>query len=292
MKQVVPVLLAIGLVGAGAVFVMKAQQQPQASRLAPTKAQVIEAGLTSGAPEKVVHRFEGEDQLKQFATLWQQRQASLLRMAMIEGYWNTEQGSFNQLNQQLSSQYNIDPAKTYVFSPEQRSIIERNEPAPADPAAAAQATPPATPPADQAGQTGQDKVVHTFADDSATQAFAQLWQQRQSIVVKLAVLKSYWDTEKGALSELNNKLASDYQMDPSKQYKLDDQGKSLIELDLPAETPAGTIGAAGGPGGPGGEGASAATPGQPTPGQPGTAEAQTQAAPAAPASAPGESTAP
>ena len=65
------------------------------------------------------------------------------------------------------------------------------------------------------------------------QAFAQLWQQRQSSLVRMAVLKSYWESEKDLQSKLDAKLVADYQMDASKQYTLDERRRALIELETP-----------------------------------------------------------
>ena len=232
MKHAVPLIL-VGVLGVGTGYLLHGQppQAPQVSQQA--KAQAIQAGMTQAAPGKVVHKFEDETKLKEFATLWQQRQAHVLRSAMLEGYWNGEQANLTQLNTQLNSQYGLDADKNYVLNTDRKVILEREAP----PAGAA-----ATPPAAPAAGAEEGKVVHTFTDDTAMQDFAKLWQQRQSSLVRMAVLKSYWESEKDILSKLDAKLVSDYQMDANKQYTLDDQQRVLIEREaLPASPAAAAV---------------------------------------------------
>lgn len=81
-----------------------------------------------------------------------------------------------------------------------------------------------------------EKIGYTFKDDTDMQAFTQLWQQRQAIIVRMTVLKSYWDEEEVALANLNAKIATDYKLDPTKNYSLDTQRRVLIERELPMQT--------------------------------------------------------
>jgi len=169
-------------------------------------------------------------------------------MAMLEGYWNNDQATLNQLNSQLSSQYQLDLAKRHVLDTEKRELVEHDIPAaepqlaetpgetPA-PAAEAGAAPPEAAPAEEG------KVVHTFADEPAMRAFADLWQQRQSVLVRMAVLKAYWDSENSLVGQLNKQFADDYQVDVAKLYALDEQRRVLIERPAPpAPQPAATEG--------------------------------------------------
>ncbi len=82
-----------------------------------------------------------------------------------------------------------------------------------------------------------EKIAYTFKDDAELQAFTQLWQQRQGILVRMTVLKGYWDQEEAGLAELNTKVAADYQLDSAKNYSLDTQRRVLIERELPAQAP-------------------------------------------------------
>ena len=84
---------------------------------------------------------------------------------------------------------------------------------------------------------GEEKIAYTFQDDAKMQEFFQLWQRRQASVVRMSVLQSYWNEEQTSLTELNQKLSTDYSMDVEKNYKLDDQQRVLIEVPAPP-TPA------------------------------------------------------
>ncbi len=104
------------------------------------------------------------------------------------------------------------------------------------PAAAASATPAE---GQKADGKKEEKIVYTFEDEQKMQEFTKLWQQRQGIVLRMTVLKSYWDEEQVALTQLNNKLAADYKLDSTKNYFLDGQRRVIIERDTPpAMTPA------------------------------------------------------
>ena len=78
-----------------------------------------------------------------------------------------------------------------------------------------------------------EKIVFTFPDDTKMQEFMKLWQQRQGIVLRMTVLQAYWNEEQTALAELNNKLTTDYKLDPKKNYSLDDKRRALIEHEAP-----------------------------------------------------------
>ena len=106
---------------------------------------------------------------------------------------------------------------------------------------AAQAIPAAT--------TGQaapaEKVVFTFENDEKMQEFETLWRQRQVAVVRMTVLQSYWTEEQALLTQLNEKLTSDYKVDTKKTYSLDPQRRVLIERGEAQPAPTGpTLGSA------------------------------------------------
>ena len=98
----------------------------------------------------------------------------------------------------------------------------------------------------------EDKVIYTFQDDAKMKEFTDLWRQRQGIVLRISVLQAYWNEEQTTLGELNKKFSSEYNLDVTKNYVLDDVKKILIERDLPAK-PADV--SASTPGGQGGAGA-------------------------------------
>ncbi len=98
------------------------------------------------------------------------------------------------------------------------------------------AAPEATPAASAVvAPSASETVVHTFASDDELREFAKLWQQRQAIVTRMAVLQSYWNSEQATLAELNNTLAQRYSIDVAKNYFLDGQRRVLVEREAPPE---------------------------------------------------------
>jgi hypothetical protein len=221
MKNALPLVL-VGIAGIGVGFALRGAPQgtpPAVVEQAKTKA--IEESMTP-VEGTVVHTFASDDEMRAFAQRWQQRQALLIRQAMLEAYWNNEQSSLNAVNQRITNDYQLDSSKNYVLDSERRVILERPG-APGDDA-------PATPPAAGA----EEKAVYTFPDQAAMESFAQLWQQRQSVIVRMAVLKAYWDSEKQALTDVDQAFMTQYHMDMTKQYTLDDKRRVLIERPAPA----------------------------------------------------------
>ena len=236
MNKTLPLVVVVGLVGAGAGFLLRGQPQANPASTEQAKAQLIQASMAPAPGEQIVHTFPDPEAMQAFVTLWQQRQERLLRMGMLEGYWNNDQATLNQINSQLSSQYQVDLSKRHVLNTEDRVLVEHEPPAAADAPADAPAetageaaAQPAETPSEEAGKT-----IHTFADEDAMKAFAEVWQQRQSVLVRMAVLKAYWDSEKSLVDQLNSRLASDYQVDATKLYALDEQRRVLIERPAPA----------------------------------------------------------
>jgi len=91
-------------------------------------------------------------------------------------------------------------------------------------------------PADAAtpgGESKEERIVHNFKDEAELRAFTELWQHRQSIILRMTVLQAYWNQEQAGLAELNKMLASQYQTDPTKNYFLDGDRRVLIEQDSP-----------------------------------------------------------
>lgn len=98
-----------------------------------------------------------------------------------------------------------------------------------DPAPAAAAPAPAA---------QEEKVIYTFPDEDQMKTFAQLWQQRRGMLVRMSVLKAYFDEEQARLQELDQKLAADYKIDVNKNYILDSKRRVIVETAVPAEDPA------------------------------------------------------
>ncbi len=85
----------------------------------------------------------------------------------------------------------------------------------------------------------EEKIVHTFATDDEVKAFASLWQQRQGIITRMAVLRAYWSEEQARLNEMDTQLTSTYKLDLKKRHVLSQERKALIELEpLPESTDA------------------------------------------------------
>ena len=92
---------------------------------------------------------------------------------------------------------------------------------------------------DTAAKPETEKIVYTFGDQAKLDDFTNLWRQRQGSIVRMTVLQSYWNQEQAALTQLNNKFATDYKLDVTKNYTLDDKRRVLIEREgPPASVPA------------------------------------------------------
>ena len=236
MKLGIPLLILVGGVGVGVGYLFGGgrAQAPDPAAIQQAQTQIIQEAIAPVGEGTEVHTFPDEASLQEFAGLWQQRQALLLRVAMLESYWNGEQAVLGQLNDQLTSGYSLNLEQNYTIDADRRVLIEQETPAAPGEAAEAQAetTEAAAEPASPEAET----VVHTFADDEAMQLFAGIWQQRQVLLVRLTVLKSYWDSEQAALDQLNSRFAADYNVDVTRRYRLDEQRRVLIELAaLPAD---------------------------------------------------------
>ncbi|GEM_PF-6408631 len=82
-----------------------------------------------------------------------------------------------------------------------------------------------------------ETVVHTFTDEAQMTAFAELWRQRQSAVLRMSVLQAYWNEEQAVITQVNGRLTQDYHVDPAKNYSLDTQRRVLLEQPAPATEP-------------------------------------------------------
>jgi hypothetical protein len=138
MKQPMWGVVAAAVASAIVVVALQAQEH----RLAKAPPQPS----TQAAEEKgeVVFTFPDEAAMQTFATQWQQRQAMMARMAVLQDYWKQEQANLAQLNQQLLTDYHLDVSKAYTLDRDKRVLIERAPNADAT-AASPEAPPPVTP---------------------------------------------------------------------------------------------------------------------------------------------------
>ena len=126
------------------------------------------------------------------------------------------------------------PSGTASAWPGKKQNEQKPQASPAKAAASTPAQPPTQAPAASAGE----KVVFTFDNDDKMKEFAQLWQQRQIMVLRMRALQSYFDDDQKKLAELNEKFVTDYKVDTKKNYSLDPKRRALIEHEAPPAAPA------------------------------------------------------
>ena len=100
-----------------------------------------------------------------------------------------------------------------------------------EPAPAATTGPLAAP-----GVGSGEPVVHTFENEAKLQEFKQLWEQRQAVILRMTVLKAYWDNEQATRTQLNDLFAKEYNLDASKDYVLDTKRSVILERQASPET--------------------------------------------------------
>ena len=86
-------------------------------------------------------------------------------------------------------------------------------------------------------QAQQGRTVFTFSDDAQMQEFARLWNQREGVLARIAVLQRYWNQEQSELAVFNQQLLSQYHVDANHSYSLDTDRKALIEHALTPDSP-------------------------------------------------------
>lgn len=121
MKRATWGVIAAAIASVALVVALQAQEQ----RLAAQQEQVT-AEKEEG---KVIFTFADEEKMKAFAATWQQRQAMLAKMAVLESYWKQEQSRLDQTNQQLLADYQLDVNKSYTLDPDRRVLLESPQPA-------------------------------------------------------------------------------------------------------------------------------------------------------------------
>ena len=235
MKRAVAWVVVAGVVVA--LVVVMRQQGPKAATVSKTSVATAAPSVfkNASAPpasalaqlpaagEKIVHTFSDDSQIQDFLKLFQLRQATVLREAMLQGYLTGEQANLNKIHDEITKQYGLDLSKAYTLNTAQRTVVENPPLAPpgegAAPAAGSEAATP--------------KVAYTFPDDEAVKTFSKQWQQRQAASVRIAVLQAYLSQERGNLTQLDDKFKTMYQVDITKNFNLNRQRRVLIELEQP-----------------------------------------------------------
>ena len=140
-------LWGIGAIAASAMLVIALRAEDKsAPKPANANPPAAQAASPDTSKDKVAFTFKDEPQMREFATMWQQRQVVLARMAVLQNYWNQEQGNLSEINQKFLSQYNLDVNKNYALDPDRKVLLERELPAGGTAAgAAAGAATPAAP---------------------------------------------------------------------------------------------------------------------------------------------------
>lgn len=94
-----------------------------------------------------------------------------------------------------------------------------------------------TPAAAPAPTTAPEHIVFTFDGAGTLEEFTSLWQQRQTLILRMTALQSYWNQDQAALGQLNEKISSTYKVDPSKNYFLDRERRVLVERAGTSQAP-------------------------------------------------------
>lgn len=105
------------IVGLGLMAEAAKKQQAEKKTEAPPAAAMPE--------EKVAFTFENDEKMEEFTRLWQQRQGMIVRMTVLQAYWNEEQAALAQVNNKLAADYQLDTSKNYSLDPKRRVLIER-----------------------------------------------------------------------------------------------------------------------------------------------------------------------
>ena len=88
-------------------------------------AKKTEATPAAKAEEKIAFTFENDAKMEEFTKLWGQRQGMIVRMTVLQAYWNQEQAGLAQLNNKLAADYKLDATKNYSLDAKRRVLIER-----------------------------------------------------------------------------------------------------------------------------------------------------------------------
>ena len=136
MKRATLWAIGAGVASVALMIALRAQEQ-QGGKADPAKKEAAMAKGTATAEDKIAFSFSDDPQMQQFAQMWQQRQAVLTRMAVLQDYWNFEQSGLTASNKQLLEKFNLDVSKNYTLDTDRKVLVEREA---------------VTPPTEQLGQ--------------------------------------------------------------------------------------------------------------------------------------------
>lgn len=153
------VSVAIGLAGCAGLIsflVLAGHNQTTASAADAKKAEAATpdapaqpAAAAQPGSENIVYTFESQDKMLDFTKVWQRRQGVVVRMTVLQAYWEQERADLDELNKTLSTDYKLDVTKNYSLDTDRRVLIERELPPAQEPVkdASKDSTPakPATP---------------------------------------------------------------------------------------------------------------------------------------------------
>lgn len=117
MKRATLWTIGAGVTGVALVIALRAQEQPSG------KAELVKEAAAPA--DKIAFTFSDDQKMQEFAQLWQQRQVVLTRMAVLQSYWNVEQGGLNETNKQLLEKFNLDVNKNYTLDTDRKVLVER-----------------------------------------------------------------------------------------------------------------------------------------------------------------------
>ncbi len=99
----------------------------EAAKVQPAKK--TEASPAPKVEEKIAVTFSSDEKMQEFTKLWGQRQSAIVRMTVLQAYWNQEQAMLAQLNTKITTDYKLDATKNYSLDAKRRVLLER-EPTP------------------------------------------------------------------------------------------------------------------------------------------------------------------
>jgi len=123
MKRATLWTIGAGITGVALMIALRAQEQP-GGKADPAKAAATAQDAAAPA-DKIAFTFSDDQKMQEFAQLWQQRQVVLTRMAVLQSYWNVEQGGLNETNKQLLEKFNLDVNKNYTLDTDRKVLVER-----------------------------------------------------------------------------------------------------------------------------------------------------------------------
>ena len=132
MKQRAPLVIGVILVAVivGAVLVRSQGTAPGSS--APATPSTPEGTAPEGP---VAYTFKDEAAVREFAELWRGRQNVVVRMTILQSYWNREQAVLAETTGPLKETYGVEPSENYFLDTDKRVLVERPAPAEEQPAA-------------------------------------------------------------------------------------------------------------------------------------------------------------